>query len=222
MIVDFQGVSKVFTQGSQSIAVLEQLNLQIQKSQSIAIVGESGSGKSTLLSLIAGLEAPTSGKLSVLGCNFKQMNEDEITVFRGKNIGFVFQNYYLVPYLTALENIMLPLEINGLKNDLSMGRELLEKVKLDHRADHFFHQLSGGEAQRVSLARALIHQPSLILADEPSGNLDEETGKQVMALLFDLVQKSNTTLVLVTHNRQLAEKCQKMLTLNHGQLQDVK
>ncbi|MCB9026451.1 MAG: ABC transporter ATP-binding protein [Bdellovibrionaceae bacterium] len=221
MIIDFQGVTKVFSQGSQSIAVLDQLNLQIQESQSIAIVGESGSGKSTLLSLIAGLESPSSGELRVLGKDYWQMDEDEITVFRGKNIGIVFQSYYLVPYLTALENIMLPLEINGLKNDLARGEELLRLVKLDHRGGHFFHQLSGGEAQRVSLARALIHRPSLILADEPSGNLDEETGQQVMDLLFNLVEKSNSTLVLVTHNRNLAKKCQKTLWLTHGQLKEI-
>ena len=135
-------------------------------------------------------------------------------------MGIVFQSYYLVPYLTALENVLLPLEIVGKEADKDYGMELLKKVKLDHRADHFFHELSGGEAQRVALARALVHRPSLVLADEPSGNLDEETGQQVMDLLFDLIKQTNSTLVLVTHNLDLAKRCHKILKLRQGQLRE--
>lgn len=221
MIIDFQSVSKSFVQGSQQISVLNNLNLQVAKSETLAIVGESGSGKSTLLSLMAGLEFPSEGKIQVLERDLSKMNEEEITAFRGQHIGIVFQSYYLVPYLTALENVLLPLEILGNQRDLNAAKELLHKVKLEHRASHFFHQLSGGEAQRVALARALIHKPSLILADEPSGNLDEKTGHQVMDLLFDLVEKSNSTLVLVTHNLPLAQRCQRVTTLQNGRLSDL-
>ena len=222
MIIDFQGVSKRFKQGHQSIEVLKNLNLKVDREQTLAIVGESGSGKTTLLSIMAGLEVPSEVYCQILGKEFTKLNENEITEFRGKNMGIVFQSYYLVPYLTALENVLLPLEIIGQKSDEQLAMDLLAKVQLEHRYHHFFHELSGGEAQRVALARALIHRPSLILADEPSGNLDEKTGLQVMDLLFELIDSSKSTLILVTHNRSLANRCQRVVELKQGQLVDIK
>ncbi len=218
MIINFQNLSKSFQQGAELISVLEKLNLQVQRGEKVAIIGESGSGKTTLLSLIAGLDLPTSGKAQIFDRDIYDLTQDEIVDLRGRKMGIVFQNYYLIPYLTAYENIQLPLDICRLPVDSGRIQTLLERVKLAHRSNHFFHQLSGGEAQRVAIARALIHEPDLILADEPSGNLDEETGNQVMDMLFNLVEQQKSTLVLVTHNKELAKRCDRVLSLQQGKL----
>ena len=218
MNIDLKAVEKSFFQGNHKISVLKELKLAVEKAQTVAIIGESGSGKSTLLSLIAGLEKSSEGKVEVLGSDMGQLTEEELTLFRGQNMGIVFQNYYLVPYLTALENVQLPLDIVGKQEQHDKALALLEEVGLKDRHQHFAHELSGGESQRVALARALVHEPQLVLADEPSGNLDEGTGAQVMKLLFDLVKEKNMTLLLVTHNKELAQKCDKVYKLSNGQL----
>ena len=183
----------------------------------MAVLGESGSGKSTLLSLLAGLDSPNAGTVKVIGENLKAKTQDEMASFRGKNIGIVFQQFHLVPYLTALENISLPLDIIG-EGDSKRSREVLSQVGLAERASHFSNQLSGGECQRVAMARAIVARPKLLLADEPSGNLDSETGKMIMDLLFKIINEHEMTAVLVTHSPALAERCQRQVHLKGGRL----
>lgn len=222
MTLQVKHVSKSYQQGSASIAVLRDLNLQVEAGETVAIIGQSGSGKSTLLSLLAGLDDPDSGEIIIAGENLNHKSIEEKTHFRGEHIGIVFQQFHLIPHLTALENITLPLEILGRAADVSLARELLEKVGLSHRSMHYPPQMSGGENQRVALARALITEPDLLLADEPSGNLDQSTGEKVTQLLFDLVKGEKRTLILVTHNSELAMKCDRQLRLVDGGLTDVR
>jgi putative ABC transport system ATP-binding protein len=211
---------KSFHQGDQTIQVLKDLNLRLSDGEKVAILGKSGSGKSTLLALLAGLDDPQSGKILVGGKNLFELSEADRTAFRSKDLGIIFQQFHLVDSLTAVENVELPLLIQG--EDFGEARkkalDLLEKVGLKDRASHFPRQLSGGECQRVAIARALIHKPQLILADEPSGNLDQETGKQVMSLLFELLNEFGVTALLVTHSLELAEACDRKLELKDGQL----
>ena len=189
------------------------------RDRTTAIIGQSGSGKSTLLSLLAGLDQPTSGTLKLKERHLDSMSEEELTQFRAENIGIIFQQFHLMTHLNALENVSLPLEMNHQQDALELAEKALEQVGLGSRMDHFPHQLSGGECQRVAIARAIVIRPALLLADEPSGNLDHDTGEQVADLLFDLVGRTGMTMVLGTHNSELALRCSKQLTLSQGLLQ---
>jgi putative ABC transport system ATP-binding protein len=199
-------ISKSFQQGQQTIPVLRDFSLAAPTGQSLALVGPSGSGKSTLLSLIAGLDSPDSGEILIDSYDIAKMNESERTLFRRENLGIIFQQFHLLPYLTAKENIMLPLEIAGDAKAEEKAEAMLALVGLEGRANHFSYQMSGGEIQRVAFARAFVVQPKLLLADEPSGSLDSENGKQVIDLLFELTRKQQTTLILVTHNEEVAQR----------------
>jgi putative ABC transport system ATP-binding protein len=214
MIVNISGLEKSFKQGSDKISVIKNFNLSIEPGQTLAILGPSGSGKSTLLSLLAGLDQPDSGQIEIVGENLTQLSEEQLTLFRAKNLGIVFQQYHLFAHLTALENVMLALEILGYPSPETEAKAALTAVGLQHRTHHFPHQLSGGENQRVAIARAFAIKPKLLLADEPSGSLDSKTGEQVMDLLFSLVKEKQTTLVLVTHNEELAQRCQRQLRMH--------
>jgi len=199
-----------------SLEVLKGLNCTVKEGETVAILGQSGSGKSTLLSLIAGLDFPDSGSVSIANENISVMPEESLTGFRAKNIGIIFQQFHLMPHLTALENVSLPLEISGDLNAMEKAREALKMVELEPRLNHFPHQLSGGECQRVAIARAFVVRPALLLADEPTGNLDNKTGEHVSGQLFDLVKSTGMTLVLVTHNEELAAQCDRQLYLKEG------
>ncbi|RXK03698.1 ABC transporter ATP-binding protein [Arcobacter sp. CECT 8989] len=218
MMLQIKALKKSYTQGAQEVKIYDNLNFHVKKAQRVAIMGKSGSGKSTLLSLISGIIKPNDGDILLDNVSYKNMKEEDINDFRATNIGFVFQNFHLVSYLNALENVMLPAKVCGIKNAKEKAIELLESVGLGHRVDHLPSQLSGGEKQRVAIARALIHNPKVILADEPSGNLDEETGIAVMDKLFELIKKNNTTLVLVTHSKDVAARCEETYELIAGNL----
>jgi putative ABC transport system ATP-binding protein len=217
-MLEIKSLKKSYTQGNQEVKIFDDLNFQVKEAQRVAIMGKSGSGKSTLLSLISGIIKPNSGDILLNNTSYKTMNESEINDFRASNIGFVFQNFHLVSYLNALENVMLPAKVNNIENAKEKAIELLKSVGLSHRLDHLPSQLSGGERQRVAIARALIHNPKVILADEPSGNLDEETGIAVMDKLFELIKANNTTLILVTHSKEVAARCEDTYELVSGNL----
>ena len=215
-IISLNKISKTYFQGSQRIEVLSQLSLQVESNKSVAILGQSGSGKSTLLTLLAGLDHPDFGEVSIDGQNLAQLSQDELSRFRSKTMGIVFQQYHLMNNLTALENVGIPLELQKVSNYETAAREALKMVGLSHRLAHFPSQLSGGECQRVAIARAIVSEPKIILADEPSGNLDDKTGEEVMSLLFRLCQDRGQTLILVTHNHELAKSCDRTLMLKGG------
>jgi putative ABC transport system ATP-binding protein len=216
-MMEVRNLRKSYGQGATRLEVLKGINLDINQGERIALLGKSGSGKSTLLSLLAGLDNADEGSILIEGKDISRMPEKELTRFRAENMGIVFQQFHLVSTLTALENVLLPLEILK-RGQKSEAQGLLESVGLGHRMHHLPSELSGGESQRVAIARALSHKPRLLFADEPSGNLDEETGETVMELLFDLVKKTGTTLVLVTHDTELARRCQRVIHLEHGSL----
>ena len=220
MSVQIRGLKKSFLQGDTRIEVLKNLNAEIETSELVAIVGRSGSGKSTLLSLLAGLEPADSGAILINGHDLCKMNEIQLTQFRAQNIAIVFQQFHLVAHLTALENVTLPLEIQGvpLSQARAKAQSLLQEVQLEHRMNHSPAQLSGGECQRVAIARALIVEPQLLLADEPSGNLDTQTGDAVMKVFFDIVARHKITTLLVTHSPSVAAQTSRSLTLDHGVL----
>ncbi len=209
---------KSYGQGEARFEVLKGINLGIAKGETVALIGKSGSGKSTLLSLLAGLDRPDSGEIFVQDKPITSMSEGELTSFRAHHMGIVFQQFHLVSTLTALENVLLPLELLKRENALKEAQELLDSVGLSHRSHHLPSEMSGGECQRVAIARALAIKPSILFADEPSGNLDEETGDKVMELLFKMVATTGTTLVLVTHDQDLARKCSRIIHLEHGSL----
>lgn len=217
-ILTVKDVVKGFRQGNTDIPVLRKVNFSLARGTTLAIVGKSGSGKSTLLSLIAGLDSPDSGSIQLSGTDMNSMSEKDLTQFRGREIGIVFQQFHLLPNLTAIENVSLPLEIQGLKKTRGTAESALEKVGLSKRINHFPHQLSGGEKQRVAIARSIIHKPRLLLADEPSGNLDNETGETVMEILFNLVTSQEMSMVLVTHSLEFASSCSEVLNLKKGVL----
>ncbi len=198
--------------------ILSAVDLIIQPGESIAIVGESGSGKSTLLSLLAGLDTPSSGRVVVDGRDLTKLDEDGRALLRNQLVGFVFQSFQLLPGLTALENVMLPLELSGDSHAEIAARALLDRVGLSHRITHTPKQLSGGEQQRVALARAFVTRPAILFADEPTGNLDSKTGAHIIDLLFELNQEQHTTLILVTHDMSLAGRCQRTIRLDAGSL----
>jgi len=213
-----KSLKKAYHQGSQSIEIFENLNFHVERGERVAIMGKSGSGKSTLLSLISGIIKPDEGEIFLNDTAYKDLKESALNDFRATNIGFIFQNFHLVSYLNALENVMLPAKVCKVSNPKEKAIALLKSVGLGHRLDHLPSELSGGEKQRVAIARSLIHNPKIILADEPSGNLDEETGNAVMDILFELIKKNNTTLILVTHSQEVANRCEKSYDLVSGKL----
>jgi putative ABC transport system ATP-binding protein len=200
------------------LCILDDVSFALEKGQTLAIVGASGSGKSTLLALMAGLDTASEGRVEILGIDLNTLDEDGRAKLRGENVGFVFQSFQLLPALSALENVMLPLELRGDDKPEKAAREILQRVGLGERLDHYPRQLSGGEQQRVAIARAFVVQPAVLFADEPTGNLDTETGRSVIDLLFELNQNSGTTLVLVTHDERLAARCSRILRLAAGKL----
>ena len=204
--------------GQRLVSILQTISFSIPRGQIVAIVGPSGSGKSTLLGLLAGLDRPTAGSICIQGTNITNLNESEMARFRRRHIGYVFQSFHLIPTLTALENVLLPLELQGQSSGQDRARTLLQSVGLEHRLSHYPIQLSGGEQQRVALARAFISRPSILLADEPTGNLDSQTGARIMELLWQLHEIQGSTLVLVTHDVSLANRAQRILTLRDGHL----
>lgn len=221
LVLEVKDLSKGFALGGQQIQVLQQLNLDLAQGERVAILGPSGSGKSTLLGLLAGLESPDSGDIVLQGQSLMALNQEALTRYRARYLGIVFQQFHLMRHLTALENVLLPLEITDTATASvrqTRALQLLDQVGLSHRMHHFPHQLSGGECQRVAMARALSTEPPLLLADEPSGNLDMETGEQVMTLLFDVLKQHQSSLILVTHNPEQARRCDRRLSLQHGQL----
>jgi putative ABC transport system ATP-binding protein len=219
MILELKDICKSFNQpGSGTIEVLKHVSFNIDINETNAITGHSGSGKTTLLSLIAGLDTPDSGQILLSGDNLCTMKENKLSRYRALNIGIIFQQFHLMPHLSARENISLPLEILKQKQISDRVDNMLEQVGLQDRQHHLPGQLSGGECQRVAIARALIIKPALLLADEPTGNLDIKTGQKIARLLFDLVEKDNKTLIIVTHNPDLAEQCQKIRKLERGSL----
>ena len=220
MLLEINQLYKSFPQADHGqIDVLKNINLEINEGETVAVVGQSGSGKSTLLSLMAGLDRQTTGSLRLRDKEISEMSEVKLTQFRAENIGIIFQQFYLMPHLTALENVSLPLEMFGYEDYLNRAKEALNQVGLSGREQHFPHQLSGGESQRVAIARAVVARPSILLADEPTGNLDNETGVQVANLLFDLVKTTGMTMLLVTHNTQMAKRCSRQFTLQFGTFQ---
>ena len=200
------------------LTILHSLDLNIPDGQFISLVGPSGSGKSTLLGLIAGLDAPTSGEILIDGENITGMDEDMLAELRGEKIGFVFQSFHLMPSLTALENILAPMEIRGMRNARDRAQRLLEDVDLVARAHHYPSQLSGGEQQRVAIARAFANDPSILLADEPTGNLDSRNGRHVFEMMVEMNRKRNATLVLVTHDHELAALADRQISLRDGRV----
>jgi len=200
------------------LTIVDDVSLDIAAGESVAIVGASGAGKSTLLALLAGLDEPTSGRISLAGADLTALDEDGRARLRAERVGFVFQSFHLVPSLTAAENVMLPLELAGRRDARAAALETLERVGLAQRTGHYPRQLSGGEQQRVAIARAFVTRPAVLFADEPTGNLDTHTGERIVALLFDLNAQSNTTLVLVTHDRGVAGRCGRILQMDSGAL----
>jgi putative ABC transport system ATP-binding protein len=200
------------------LTILSSINLSIVAGESVAVVGASGAGKSTLLALLAGLDEPSGGRIWLNGAELTRLDEDGRAALRAKHVGFVFQAFHLVPSLTAIENVMLPLELAGRKDARGAALEVLEKVGLSARKGHYPNQLSGGEQQRVAIARAFVTRPAVLFADEPTGNLDTVTGERVIDLLFDLNAASGTTLVLVTHDKSLAARCQRVIHLDAGRI----
>ena len=213
-------LGKSVGEAENTIEILRQLNLSVAQGESVAIVGSSGSGKSTLLALLAGLDNPSSGSVAVEGLQFGSLDEDARAAVRGKRMGFVFQSFQLLGTMTALENVMLPLQLANRRDAKQIAIETLAKVGLADRLTHYPKQLSGGEQQRVAIARAFAPQPAILFADEPTGNLDIATGERIIDLLFSLNQASNSTLILVTHDEKLAQRCERVLTLLNGQLSD--
>lgn len=221
MSLILRGVRKSFHQGETEIQVLKGLDVTIEPGQVVSIVGQSGSGKSTLLSLLAGLERADNGEILVDNVDIENLSEQQITLFRAQNIAIVFQQYHLIAHLTTLENVMLALEILRMDNAIERAEEVLSELGLGHRLSHFPSQLSGGECQRVAIARALVVKPKILLADEPSGNLDAHTGEKVMDVFFDVVRKYKITTILVTHSETLAKKCERTLHLEEGLLREI-
>ncbi len=217
-ILSLQNVSKSYNSGGKLLTVLDNISFSIQEGASMAIVGPSGSGKTTLLGLCAGLDQPSSGTVQLHQNHMERMNEDQLASIRNRYVGFIFQNFQLMPTLTAIENVMVPLELRGQKKVRAIAMEYLDKVGLAERSHHYPTQLSGGEQQRVAIARAFSTRPAILFADEPTGNLDSETSEKIVDLIFDLNRQAGTTLVLVTHNTELAEKTQRIIHLKGGQI----
>lgn len=217
-ILKINGLEKTYKSGSKQLTVLQNVSFEVEKGQTFAIVGPSGSGKTTLLGLCAGLDTPNAGTVELCGHDLYTLNEDQRAQLRNEEVGFIFQDFQLLPTLTALENVSVPLELQNAKNANHKAKKLLEKVGLGDRLDHYPSQLSGGEQQRVAVARAFSNTPSILFADEPTGNLDEETGEKVIKLLFDLNAEAGTTLIIITHDLDLAARTERILKLKGGKI----
>ncbi len=217
-IVRAVGLSKQVETGDARLTILDEVTFDIAEGEAVAILGASGSGKSTLLGLLAGLDTPTTGVVSIAGTNLFELDEDGRAVLRSQLVGFVFQSFQLLPALTALENVMLPLELAGAAGAQIRAQAMLERVGLDARVRHYPKQLSGGEQQRVAIARAFVREPRVLFADEPTGNLDSATGAQIIDLMFELNRERNTTLILVTHDEAMSRRCARALKLVAGRL----
>ncbi len=218
VVLQAHEVCKTVMMSAQPLHILKSASLQVRQAESLAIVGASGSGKSTLLGLLAGLDVPTSGSIQLLQHNLEKLSEDQRAQVRARHVGFVFQSFQLLPNLTALENVMLPLEIINSQQVKERAQAMLQAVGLGERMQHYPRQLSGGEQQRVALARAFVCEPDVLFADEPTGNLDTDTGERIIELLFQLNHTRQTTLILVTHDRQLAARCDRTLIMSAGEL----
>ncbi len=217
-ILNVRNLGKTYSSGSKDLAVLQDISFDVEAGETFAIVGPSGSGKTTLLGLCAGLDKPGSGSITLCGTELGSLSEDERALLRNRKVGFVFQDFQLLPTLTALENVAVPLELQGDKNAIKAAIELLDKVGLADRVHHYPSQLSGGEQQRVAVARAFSNRPEILFADEPTGNLDAETGEKIVQLLFDLNSELGTTLIIVTHDMDLAAKTRNILKLKSGRI----
>jgi len=220
-ILTARHLNKVVPSAEGELSILHDLSLDLCRGDSLAIVGSSGSGKSTLLGLLAGLDLPSSGSIHLAGQDLSQLDEDQRARLRAEQVGFVFQSFQLLDSLNALENVMLPLELEGHADARQRARALLERVGLGHRLTHYPRQLSGGEQQRVAIARAFVAEPAVLFADEPTGNLDSHTGERICDLLFELNRERGATLVLVTHDVRLAQRCNRQIRLEAGQLVDT-
>jgi len=217
-MIELKNVTKVVRSGTEDLTILDDVSIEIPDGEFVAVTGASGSGKSTLLGLIAGLDAPTSGEILIDGDAINELSEDALAAIRSEKIGFIFQSFHLIPSLTAFENVLIPMEILGLKDAKSRARELLVDVDLTNRGHHYPTELSGGEQQRIAIARAFANQPKILLADEPTGNLDSRNGSHIFDLMTDLHSKNNVTLILVTHDNFLAEKAQRQIILKDGRV----
>ncbi len=218
VILDVEQLTKTYTSGSRTLTVLHDVSFSVREGETISIVGPSGSGKTTLLGLCAGLDAPSSGAVRLDGIEIGSLSEDERAAVRNQHVGFVFQTFQLIPTLTALENVMVPAELRGNRKAGARAKELLSEVGLGDRMHHYPKQLSGGEQQRVALARAFTNSPKILFADEPTGNLDTETGETIQRLIFDLNRSAGTTLVIVTHDLSLAAQTERILRLRGGEI----
>ncbi len=217
-ILKIENLSKTYKSAGNTLTVLNNINFSVEEGSTFSIVGPSGSGKTTLLGLCAGLDRSTSGLIELSNIRLDNLSEDDRAQVRNQYVGFIFQNFQLLPTLTALENVMVPLELRGEKNSRARSMDLLDKVGLANRSHHYPTQLSGGEQQRISLARAFSNQPKILFADEPTGNLDAETSEKMVKLLFDLNRENGTTLILVTHDMELASKTQRIIRIKGGNL----
>jgi putative ABC transport system ATP-binding protein len=217
-ILNIQNVSKTYQSAGRTLTVLDHVNFSVEEGATMSIVGPSGSGKTTLLGLAAGLDRASTGSVELCGIKLDNLNEDQRALVRNKHVGFIFQNFQLLPTLTALENVMVPMELRGEKNAKQRAADLLQKVGLGDRGHHYPAQLSGGEQQRVSLARAFSNSPQILFADEPTGNLDAETSEKIIELIFNLNKEAGTTLILVTHDLDLANKTGRIIKIKGGRI----
>ncbi|CDU02172.1 putative ABC-type dipeptide/oligopeptide/nickel transport system, ATPase component [Vibrio coralliirubri] len=220
-IIKAEAVSKTVSTNQEHLTILEHVDIDIREGETVAIVGTSGAGKSTLMTLLAGLDVPTKGEISLLGQPLSQLDDEARAKIRSESVGFVFQSFLLIPSLSALQNVTLPCLLKGDDEDIERATALLESVGLKDRLDHLPSQLSGGEQQRVALARAFMIKPKILFADEPTGNLDQQTAAKIVELLFELNSSHGTTLVLVTHDPKLAQRCQRTLKMHVGQIEEV-
>ncbi|CAK1727782.1 ABC transporter ATP-binding protein [Vibrio crassostreae] len=220
-IIKAEAVSKTVSTNQEHLTILEHVDIDIREGETVAIVGTSGAGKSTLMTLLAGLDVPTKGEISLLGQPLSQLDDEARAKIRSESVGFVFQSFLLIPSLSALQNVTLPCLLKGENEDIERATALLESVGLKDRLDHLPSQLSGGEQQRVALARAFMIKPRILFADEPTGNLDQQTAAKIVELLFELNSSHGTTLVLVTHDPKLAQRCQRTLKMHVGQIEEV-
>jgi len=217
-VLTARGIGKTVKSGEADLVILRDIDLEVTRGEAVAVVGASGSGKSTLLAILAGLDTPTAGSVQIDGQDIFSMDEDARAELRGRAVGFVFQSFQLLPALSALENVMLPLELSGVADPEAPARDILKRVGLEERLHHFPRHLSGGEQQRVALARAFVARPSLLLADEPTGSLDADSGAAIIQLMFDMNREYGTTLVMVTHDENLAARCQRSVRLAAGRI----
>jgi len=217
-VLTARGIGKTVKSGESDLVILRDIDLEVTRGEAVAVVGASGSGKSTLLAILAGLDTPTAGNVQIDGQDIFSLDEDARAELRGRAVGFVFQSFQLLPALSALENVMLPLELSGVADPEAPARDILKRVGLGERLHHFPKHLSGGEQQRVALARAFVARPSLLLADEPTGSLDADSGAAIIQLMFDMNREYGTTLVMVTHDENLAARCQRSVRLAAGRI----